>query len=398
MDYLDKYQKKPKRRKKAKIKKKRILALFVFIILVFFLGVGVRYMSTGRTLETQGDWVETLAYHDDYDYRNTLVTVVNSNNILEYIMIVGQRPADDDLSYMFIPGETYLDTPGNENDVETLMESYSGGESSPNKLIETVEEYFKIKVHDFIKVETVLFAGLPEELGFSVDVDAKALKMDILSAETEQAQIERFKDFHGSITDFYLETKDKMGFFNQPRIRAIIKHHLETNLSWDGLKEHLDTITGEDLTGKANYLTLPSEEEQVNDRVYLLPKMEEMSLLVDQYFSGEVQYVEEEDITVEVLNGCGLEGAATKVAGLLEEKGFQIVRTGNADNFDYQSSQVIARSEPLEARNQVALEVKYADLLVDLDSSSEAMVTVIVGENFFDDEELDDMDEHDNTD
>lgn len=42
-----------------------------------------------------------------------------------------------------------------------------------------------------------------------------------------------------------------------------------------------------------------------------------------------------EEIRLEVLNGCGLEGAAAKVKERLESNGYTVVAIGNADNFDY---------------------------------------------------------------
>jgi len=44
------------------------------------------------------------------------------------------------------------------------------------------------------------------------------------------------------------------------------------------------------------------------------------------------------DLKIKVLNGTGVPGAAGKVAELLEKLGWQGIKTGNADNFDYQKT------------------------------------------------------------
>ena len=44
------------------------------------------------------------------------------------------------------------------------------------------------------------------------------------------------------------------------------------------------------------------------------------------------------DLKIKVLNGTGVPGAAGKVAELLEKFGWQGIKTGNADNFDYQKT------------------------------------------------------------
>jgi len=44
------------------------------------------------------------------------------------------------------------------------------------------------------------------------------------------------------------------------------------------------------------------------------------------------------DLKIEILNGTGVPGAAGKAAELLEKLGWQGIKTGNADNFDYQKT------------------------------------------------------------
>ena len=45
-----------------------------------------------------------------------------------------------------------------------------------------------------------------------------------------------------------------------------------------------------------------------------------------------------EGTNVEVLNGCGIEGAATKIKERLEANGYSVVAVGNAANFDYKET------------------------------------------------------------
>jgi hypothetical protein len=44
------------------------------------------------------------------------------------------------------------------------------------------------------------------------------------------------------------------------------------------------------------------------------------------------------DLKIKILNGTGVPGAAAKAAELLEKLGWQGIKTGNADNFDYQKT------------------------------------------------------------
>ncbi len=42
-------------------------------------------------------------------------------------------------------------------------------------------------------------------------------------------------------------------------------------------------------------------------------------------------------VTIDILNGSGVSGAASKMSSLLKDLGYGIGSTGNADNFDYQN-------------------------------------------------------------
>ena len=57
--------------------------------------------------------------------------------------------------------------------------------------------------------------------------------------------------------------------------------------------------------------------------------------------SAEEAESKREGLKVKVLNGGGVAGAAGKVATALEKLGYEDVRTGNADSFDYEKSEII---------------------------------------------------------
>ena len=63
---------------------------------------------------------------------------------------------------------------------------------------------------------------------------------------------------------------------------------------------------------------------------------------------------------VEVLNGCGIEGAATKIKERLEANGYKVVTVGNAASFDYKETVIEAaegkRDAGLRAANLFGLD------------------------------------------
>ena len=61
-----------------------------------------------------------------------------------------------------------------------------------------------------------------------------------------------------------------------------------------------------------------------------------------------------EIIQIEVLNGCGVNGIANNFTSLLRINGFDVVETGNFDNFDVKKSMVISRSGTMKHAYQIA--------------------------------------------
>lgn len=50
------------------------------------------------------------------------------------------------------------------------------------------------------------------------------------------------------------------------------------------------------------------------------------------------------DLTIIVQNGSGVAGAATKASDLLKDLGYDVVSSGNADNFEYEETEINVRS------------------------------------------------------
>ena len=84
-------------------------------------------------------------------------------------------------------------------------------------------------------------------------------------------------------------------------------------------------------------------------------------------------------IRVEVLNGSGEGGVASRVASYLKEGGFHVVEVRNADRFDYFATMVVAREEDPAAANVVARYLGGPPVIRQALSSEDAEVTVVIG-------------------
>jgi len=84
-------------------------------------------------------------------------------------------------------------------------------------------------------------------------------------------------------------------------------------------------------------------------------------------------------IRLEVLNGSGEGGVATRIASFLKEGGFHVVEVRNADRFDYFATMVVARTEDPGPARVVARYLGDPPVIRQARNSDEAEVTVVIG-------------------
>jgi hypothetical protein len=82
---------------------------------------------------------------------------------------------------------------------------------------------------------------------------------------------------------------------------------------------------------------------------------------------------------VQVLNGSGEGGVASRVASFLREGGFQVVEVRNADRGDWFGSVVVARRKDLTAARAVARYLGGPPVIRQAWDSELADVTVVIG-------------------
>ncbi len=87
-----------------------------------------------------------------------------------------------------------------------------------------------------------------------------------------------------------------------------------------------------------------------------------------------------EEITIDVLNGCGVRGIAGRFAEKLREEGYNVMEVRDADVFTYTHSQIISRVENKEVQGIMEI-FNQAELLSEEPQADEPMVTIIIGEN-----------------
>ena len=93
------------------------------------------------------------------------------------------------------------------------------------------------------------------------------------------------------------------------------------------------------------------------------------------------------DIEIEILNGCGEPGVAARFSDFLRDKRVDVVRSENADNFDYANTILIQRNENTTGLKYVANALKFdtknlKQVMISIDPESDVDITLIIGKDF----------------
>lgn len=90
--------------------------------------------------------------------------------------------------------------------------------------------------------------------------------------------------------------------------------------------------------------------------------------------------IERGDLSIEIQNGSGVAGAATKASDFLKGLGYEITSTGNADNFDYTETVIQVKSSMKEYLDQLeedlSDEYTIKSATADYEGSSDALVII----------------------
>lgn len=89
-------------------------------------------------------------------------------------------------------------------------------------------------------------------------------------------------------------------------------------------------------------------------------------------------------IQIDVLNGCGANGAATSITAYLRSRGYDVVEMRNYKTFDVSESMVIDRTGSRAEAEKVAtaLGIKAENLVVQISPDYYVDVSVVIGKDY----------------
>ncbi|MBC7328255.1 LCP family protein [bacterium] len=124
---------------------------------------------------------------------------------------------------------------------------------------------------------------------------------------------------------------------------------------------------------------LPGSPKTINGVSYYIPDTDSLQFIV-QRLTNFAQT--EHGPTVEVLNGCGLPGVASKAAEKLSELGFEVVYVGNADAFDHNKTSIVAHTKGMDESAKIIMKTLGCGEIKEDNSPAKSDFTIILGRDF----------------
>ena len=375
----------------------KYIALIIFLV-IFGVAIPFLWNEELSQISSSGPFkdnkVNILAVGYDSD--------INGAARADTIILISLNVDTNQAAVVFLPRDTYVDS--QKRNFTKLNSSHDyGGIKLTQK---TVEEILNINVDYYLETDFRGFEKIIDQLG-GVNIEvahnlnyvdkAGGLYINIPAGEQtlngkEALQYVRYRDLRGDIGRIERQQKFINAVLKKAlspaiitKIPGIIKevnNTVNTNIPVQDVTPFLNTAKNIDLN-KIETQMLPGKAEYINGISYWVPDNKEAEIMVDNLIRNK-SYIQNKEYQLNVLNGVGESGAASKTADLLKKYGFQISEIDNADNYDYQNSVVrYYREEDKNTASQIAeLLGGKTEFVESAEEDSNKNLEVIVGAGY----------------
>lgn len=199
--------------------------------------------------------------------------------------------------------------------------------------------------------------------------------------------LERIKVQRDFLIALFNKAKSPSTFFKLNNILKTVNTYVETNITPLTMLKYVNYALKVNLSN-IKTATLPGTPQYVNGISYYIPDIQGisdfMASLDSENNSGQNSQEtsgNNKNIKIEVLNGGGIPGAATKTADALKEQGYDIVKIGNVSGIIYNNTQIINRTDDKSVIDNLKKIFKNAIVVDDIGENNAADVTIILGKN-----------------
>lgn len=341
---------------------------------------------------------------DIMSYNRVNILIVGCDEIENHgradtIVLLSISPKTKDVLILSIPRDTRVEIPG--RGMDKINHAYAfGGEKLISK---TVSSFLDVPIHFYAVADFNGFVNIIDELGgIDIDVEKEMYYVDkaggveinlypgkqILDGEKSLQYIRFRNDKLGDLGRIKRQQKlalaviKKMMNFDSitkiPQISEEIKRYIETNIKVQdaiALANLFKSVNQE----KFRVETIQSKPVYIEGVSYLEPNVEEVRKRVKSLIYGLNSGVE-----VEVLNGNAMAGVAHKIAKELELQGFEVVNIGNADNFDYEKTNIIVYSKEVNLDNEFKKLFNDFEIVKEYRTQANVDLVIILGKDMVD--------------
>lgn len=367
--------------KRRKVKTGRLLFLLALCAFLAALLFSVRFITLLNSLHDTSAWASALPSPPQGERKQVLVYTVSNrqaDGLATELALLAYFPKETRIRAIQLPSDTMITVDGHGS--MRLGHVYAAG--GRELLVQSVSRLFNnLPVHYYLEIdEDFLPAAVDRAGGIQISADvfladgSELLKFLHGERLTVSENLERRRIVLAPLAAPIVQGSLWQRIINFRDMSPL----LMTNLSWRQLLSAAEAFKNMPYSEAVKVLLLPGTEQLQVDGSYWLPDSEQLPYLTS-WLTDEVSTIPRDRITVEVLNGSGVRGAAAGVAEKLRRAGFQVQRVDNADRQDYEVSQVISRTANLDAAKEVAILIPGAKLLKREVAEATVMVTVIVG-------------------
>ncbi len=331
----------------------------------------------------------------------------------DVLMVLSVDPDLQEVGVLSIPRDTRAFIPKEISDYQKIGHAHAYG--GAQLAIDTVEMLLKIPIHHYVRVDFEGFVAVIDRLdGIDIDVpgdmyykdpfqdllinipkgpqhlDGKTALGFVRYREYDMGDIDRIKAQELFLKALIQKAVKLRNVFKIPDLIADMQPYFSTSLTTQDLL-YLSSVAMKMEPDDIKMGLLPGTPE---DRLegetkvsYWIHDSSGSEKMVDRLING-IDLERNAFIRVAVENGCGITGAADKLATVLRNEGFQVVSVGNAKRQDYLVTDVMAVSEKkgdlvLVHRGIKSICSQAQGLKAkDKDMPEEADVLVIIGKDF----------------
>lgn len=389
---------------KAPLKGK--LFIFMLVLILFMGNFAGEYLSTSFSAQDNNPFPDSkinvlITGHDEDHYG-----ISRTDTLILVSIDIDTREA----GILFIPRDTRLQIP--DRGVNRVNAAYAFG--GIDLTISTIENFLNIKIDYYADMNFQGFKRVIDAIGgIEINVEKRMhyvdragdLYIDIPAGEQElngeqalhyvryreasRGDIGRVSRQQKFINALIKQALKPSTIARLPVIYQEANKAVSTNVPVIDISSFLYIFKDIDL-GNLEITMLPGEPAYINGASYWVPDKEEAESLVRNLIRSK-EYIANNDTRLVVSNGNGEPGIAGDVASDLEKYGFIIAEITNADNYNYETTQINYHSRDKERvvdnlLSYLGGEANFIELEED-DDTDINKIKIIIGQDFLERDE-----------